>query len=221
MDEEQNLIRDARGFCIPCKPHEKGLLVGIIGRRPKTAFSGYANNSKETSKKIVDPLFKPGQRAFNTGDLMVMDELGFLYFCDRTGDTYRWRGENVSTVEVECVVSKRLDSAEVVVYGVEIPGQEGKAGMAAIRADQIDAAHLSETLPKELTAYAMPLFLRLVSEVEHTSTFKAKKNRLVEQGFDLQKCERDSVYFWEGKEKAYRLLSEAVYEEILSGSRRF
>jgi acyl-CoA synthetase (AMP-forming)/AMP-acid ligase II len=100
---------------------------------------------------------------------MMYDNLGYMYFCDRLGDTYRWRGENVSTIEVENVISKYCDLTEVVVYGVEIPGQEGKAGMAAIVVKKdIDLDLLAKNLVKNLPSYARPLFIRLTSEVEHT-----------------------------------------------------
>ena len=100
---------------------------------------------------------------------MMYDSFGYIYFCDRLGDTYRWKGENVSTVEVENFISKHLDSAEVVVYGVQVPGEEGKCGMAAIKSDtNIDLNALTMALQKDLPAYSKPLFIRFVSEFEHT-----------------------------------------------------
>ncbi len=216
-----NPIRDSKGLCIECEPGEKGLLVGIIGTKPKTAFSGYANSSKESSKKIIDNVLKKGQRAFNTGDILVCDRFGYMYFCDRTGDTYRWRGENVSTVEIENVISKKLNSTEVVVYGVEIPGEEGRAGMASILADKIDEIKLGAELRSELPGYALPLLIRLVKDVEHTGTFKVKKSKLVEQGYDLSKCENDTVYYFDTREKMYKVLDNVILEEITSGEKRF
>jgi solute carrier family 27 fatty acid transporter 1/4 len=216
-----NPIRDSKGLCIECEPNEKGLLVGIIGTKPKTAFSGYANSSKESSKKIIEDVLKKGQRAFNTGDILVCDRFGYMYFCDRTGDTYRWRGENVSTVEIENVISKKLNLTEAVVFGVEIPGEEGRAGMAAIVADKIDEIKLSAELRSELPAYAMPLFIRLVKDVEHTGTFKVKKNTLVEQGYDLSKCGDDRVYYFDTRDKVYKLLDSVVLDEIRTSKRRF
>jgi solute carrier family 27 fatty acid transporter 1/4 len=103
------------------------------------------------------------------GDLMMYDSFGYVYFCDRLGDTYRWKGENVSTIEVENVISKHLNSAEVVVYGVEVPGEEGRAGMAAVKMDKnIDLNALASAMKKDLPAYSKPLFIRFVSELEHT-----------------------------------------------------
>jgi acyl-CoA synthetase (AMP-forming)/AMP-acid ligase II len=108
---------------------------------------------------------------------MMYDSMGYIYFCDRLGDTYRWRGENVSTIEVENVISKHLKQTEVVVYGVEIPGQEGKAGMAAVVVENnIDLNLLAKSLIKDLPSYARPLFIRLTNEVEHTGKLLLKKN---------------------------------------------
>lgn len=101
---------------------------------------------------------------------MIMDRFGYFYFCDRLGDTFRWRGENVSTVEVENQISRFLDSKEVVVYGVEIPGQEGRAGMVSIAEspDQIDFKNLNRRILEEIPSYARPLFIRFTTELDHT-----------------------------------------------------
>jgi solute carrier family 27 fatty acid transporter 1/4 len=169
VDRDYNPVRDAQGRCIKCEADEKGLLVGVIGNNTKEGYSGYANQTKEQSeKKVIPDLFKPGQNAFNTGDLLVRDWLGYTYFVDRLGDTFRWRGENVSTFEVENIISARLSSKEVIVYGVEVPGQEGRAGMATICDLNVNMVELGENIKKDLTSYAKPLFIRLEAEVEHT-----------------------------------------------------
>jgi acyl-CoA synthetase (AMP-forming)/AMP-acid ligase II len=168
VDQDNQPVRDADGHCVRCGVNEKGLLVGVIGNNTKEDFSGYANQKEQNEKKIVQNLFKPNQRAFNTGDLLVKDWLGYTYFVDRLGDTFRWRGENVSTFEVENIISSRLNSKEVIVYGVEVPGQEGKAGMATILDLNVDIAALGEHIKKDLAPYAKPLFIRLEAEVEHT-----------------------------------------------------
>ena len=113
-------------------------------------------------------MFRRGQNAFNTGDILVMDWLGYTYFVDRTGDTFRWRGENVSTVEVENAISSRIGSQEVIVYGVEIPGEEGRAGMATLSCLNLDVAQLCEWVKTDLPSYAKPLFIRLAAELDHT-----------------------------------------------------
>ena len=165
-----NPIRDKKGFCIQCDVGEKGLLVGVIGNSTTTDYSGYANQKENSNKKIIENLFKKNQRAFNTGDYMMMDYYGYIYFVDRLGDTFRWKGENVSTIEVENIISTFINSKEVVVYGVEVPGQEGRAGMATLITDSIDIKRLSEYVKANLPSYAKPLFIR-IGEVEHTGKF--------------------------------------------------
>ncbi|RNA44931.1 long-chain fatty acid transport 4 [Brachionus plicatilis] len=218
IDEQMNPIRDQEGFCIECEVGEKGLLVGIIGNEPTKAFNGYANNPEASKKKIIENVFKTGQKAFNTGDAMVMDRFGYLYFCDRLGDTYRWRGENVSTVEVENQISRFLNSKEVVVYGVEIPGQEGRAGMVSIAdsPNSIDLQGLSKKVKEELPSYARPLFIRFTAELDHTGTFKAKKTKLVEEAYNI-KIVKDVIYYFDAKIQIYKPLNKEVYEDILSG----
>ncbi|XP_053626710.2 long-chain fatty acid transport protein 4 isoform X3 [Cherax quadricarinatus] len=121
VDEEtKEIVRDANGMCIMCKPGEPGEFIGKIVRDdPVRDFHGYADDSA-TKKKIVRDVFKKGDYAFLSGDILMMDEEGYLYFKDRTGDTFRWKGENVSTSEVEAVISKTAGHADVVVYGVEV-----------------------------------------------------------------------------------------------------
>lgn len=106
-----------------------------------------------------------------------MDRFGYFYFCDRLGDTFRWRGENVSTVEVENQISRFLDSKEVVVYGVEIPGQEGRAGMVSIAEspERIDLTNLNKRILEEIPSYARPLFIRFTPELDHTGKFNLTK----------------------------------------------
>ncbi|KAG5853695.1 hypothetical protein ANANG_G00028780 [Anguilla anguilla] len=131
-EETMELVRDGAGLCVPCQPGEPGLLVGQIDQRdPLRRFDGYASQDA-TSKKIAHNIFRKGDSAYLSGDVLVMDELGYMYFRDRSGDTFRWRGENVSTTEVEGTLSTLLGQTDVAVYGVPVPGVEGKAGMAAI-----------------------------------------------------------------------------------------
>jgi solute carrier family 27 fatty acid transporter 1/4 len=221
IDEQAQPLRDKNGFCIECKPGEKGLIVGIIGKTAKTSYSGYANNQQASNKKIIDNLFRNGQKAFNSGDLMMYDRYGYTYFCDRLGDTFRWRGENVATVEVENILSKNLSSQEVVVYGVELPGQEGRAGMAAIvKSDLIDLAHLTARIKAELPSYSRPLFIRIVDEIDHTGTFKAKKSKLIEEAYNVNSF-GDKVYYFNTAEQEYRQLTSSIYQDIRNGNYSF
>ncbi|XP_050164946.1 long-chain fatty acid transport protein 1-like, partial [Myiozetetes cayanensis] len=169
-EDTMELLRDSRGLCVPCRPGEPGLLVGQIDQRdPLRRFDGYVSESA-TSKKIAHDVLRKGDQAYLSGDVLVMDDLGYLYFRDRGGDTFRWRGENVSTTEVEGALSRLLNQADVVVYGVAVPGVEGKAGMAAI-ADpwsRLDAGGLYERLVPVLPPYARPVFLRLLPNLDTT-----------------------------------------------------
>lgn len=187
---------------------------------PSRAFLGYVDKAA-SSKKIVHDVFKKGDTAFLSGDLLVSDEYGNLYFKDRTGDTFRWKGENVSTSEVEAQVSNVAGYRDTVVYGIEIPNTEGRAGMAAILdVDQtIDLDALITGLKSVLPAYARPQFIRLLSKVDMTGTFKLKKVDLQKEGFDPSKI-NDSLYYLASNGK-YQKLDKAVYEQIINGKLRF
>ncbi|XP_008204870.1 long-chain fatty acid transport protein 4 [Nasonia vitripennis] len=207
-------IRGPDGLCILCQPGEPGVFVGKIN--PKKAvndFSGYVDK-KASEKKIIHDVFKKGDRVFNSGDLLVMDEYGYFYFKDRTGDTFRWRGENVATSEVEAVISNVIGLKDAVVYGIEVPGNEGKAGMAAIYdPDQnINFNELAEGVKKALPTYARPLFVRVLASLPMTGTFKLKKKELQQEGIDIHKV-KDPIYFLE-KSGKYVKLTEDLYNDI-------
>lgn len=103
-----------------CKPNEPGVFIGkILPNNPSRAFLGYVDK-KASSSKVVHDVFKKGDSAFLSGDVLVADERGYLFFKDRTGDTFRWKGENVSTSEVEAQVSFVAGYRDTVVYGVEV-----------------------------------------------------------------------------------------------------
>ena len=123
---------------------------------------------------------------FRSGDLLIMDEFGWMYFVDRMGDTFRWRGENVSTIEVEAVLSTVLQQQDTIVYGVEVPGVEGRCGMACIVAPSggLDLASFLAAVKKQLPSYATPIFLRLVQHLDLTGTFKLKKIVMQQEGYN-------------------------------------
>ena len=155
-------IRGENGLCIRCKPGEPGEFVGkIVKNHPVRDFDGYADTNA-TKKKIVKDVWSQGDMCFRSGDILVMDEFGWLYFKDRAGDTFRWRGENVSTTEVEATVSSMVELKDAIVYGVEIPGAEGKAGMAAIHDpdEEVDVDQLAKGIKAQLPTFAWPLFVR-------------------------------------------------------------
>ncbi|XP_009948938.1 PREDICTED: long-chain fatty acid transport protein 1-like, partial [Leptosomus discolor] len=217
-EDTMELIRDSGGLCIPCRPGEPGLLVGQINQQdPLRRFDGYVSESA-THKKIADNVLRKGDQAYLSGDVLVMDEFGYMYFRDRSGDTFRWRGENVSTTEVEGTLSHILNQTDVAVYGVEVPGVEGKAGMAAI-ADpkaKVNPNVLYQELQKVLPPYARPVFLRLLPQVDTTGTFKIQKTRLQREGFDPHQTS-DRLYFLDLKLGKYVPLDECLYERICSG----
>jgi len=158
-----------------------------------------------------------GDRYSCTGDILTMDEQGYLYFVDRSGDTFRWRGENVSTTEVENTVAKILNDSQVACYGVEVPGSEGRAGMiAVVKKDDIDFVEFAKEVQKRLPSYAVPLFVRLVDKLEYTGTSKIMKRQLKEESYNI-KCINDPVFFLEPVNKVYVLLTEDIYKKICNG----
>ncbi|XP_017773069.1 PREDICTED: long-chain fatty acid transport protein 4-like [Nicrophorus vespilloides] len=213
-------IRDAHGLCMLCKANEPGVFIGkIIPGNPSRAFLGYVD--KEASqKKIVHDVFKKGDSAFLSGDILVADELGNLFFKDRTGDTFRWKGENVSTSEVEAVLSNLAAYKDVVVYGVEIRGQEGRAGMAAILDPEgtLEFRGLADGIKKGLPSYARPIFIRTLTKLDMTGTYKLKKVDLQKEGFD-PKAITDNIYYLDNSGQ-YQHLTPEVYAKINDGSIR-
>lgn len=191
FDKEKNeLVRNAKGYCKKVKTGGVGLLIGKITSR--SPFDGYTDPEKNKSVILKD-VFEQGDSYFNTGDLVR--DIGFRHaqFVDRLGDTFRWKGENVSTTEVENMVSEHEKIAEAVVYGVEIPNTNGRAGMAAItltdgaELNTADLTDMVNVFKKCLPAYAIPVFLRVQAKVETTGTFKYQKNKLKEDAFDPSK----------------------------------
>ena len=186
-------VRDADGFCIRCTADEVGEAIGKI--EPKTPggrFDGYTD-PEASEKKILRNAFKPDDAWFRTGDLMRKDAQGYFYFVDRIGDTFRWKGENVSTAEVAAAIARCPGVLDATVYGVAVPGADGKAGMAALVAgDGFDLATLRQHL-ECLPAYARPVFVRIRKELETTATFKHKKDELVRAGYDPA-ARDDEVY---------------------------
>jgi len=158
-----------------------------------------------------------GDTYFRSGDLLYADEFGWMYFMDRMGDTFRWRGENVSTIEVESVISSVLEQTASVVYGVDVPGVEGKAGMAVIVEDaaKFDLDRFLINLKAELPSYAIPLFLRVVRNLDITGTFKIRKLDLVREGFNPQLVS-DPLFFYNSSSGGYCKLDSCLYEEIIS-----
>ena len=217
--ESQIPARAADGFCTRCNNGEIGEALGRIGKDPGASFEGYSEKA-ETEKKILRDVFEAGDAWMRTGDLMRRDADGFYAFVDRIGDTFRWKGENVATFEVADILRACPGVTEVIVYGVSVPGADGRAGMALLKIDgRFDLDALPgrlETLPK----YARPLFLRLAAEIETTETFKPKRRVYVEQGFDPERI-ADPVYVYDSERHAYVLIDADRHAAIQNGSMRF
>lgn len=215
-------IRGPNGLCQLCKPNEPGVFVGkIIPNNPSRAFLGYVDKTA-SSKKIVRDVFKKGDSAFLSGDILTADECGNLFFVDRTGDTFRWKGENCSTSEIEAQVSNEAGYRDSVVYGVEIVNVEGRAGMVAISDPEktLNLKELGQNLRKALPTYARPQFLRILEKIDMTGTCKLKKVDLQKEGFDPNVVS-DKLYFLNAKTNEYEPLTVEVYEKILSQDIRF
>ncbi|XP_062870690.1 long-chain fatty acid transport protein 6 [Trichomycterus rosablanca] len=210
-------VRNEHGFCERVKKGEMGLLLSKISS--KTPFFGYAGSKQLTEKKLMRNVFKKGDAYFNTGDLMVEDKESFISFKDRVGDTFRWKGENVATTEVTEFLGLLDFIQEANVYGVEVPGHEGRAGMAAMivrPSFKFDGKKLFENVLFHLPTYARPLFIRIQESMEMTGTFKQQKFNLVKSGFNPSTIS-DPLYFLDYTEKSYSLLTDSVYESITSG----
>ncbi|MBV9636856.1 MAG: long-chain-acyl-CoA synthetase [Methylobacteriaceae bacterium] len=222
--ETQMPMRGGDGLCIECAPGEVGEAVGEIlndPSKPGNRFEGYADKA-ESEKKILRDVRKKGDAWFRTGDLMKKDVLGYFYFVDRLGDTFRWKGENVATSEVGEVIGTFPGVREATVYGVRVPGAEGRAGMAAlVPADpaRFDYAAFSAHLAEHLPDYARPLFLRIQSELDVTGTFKQRKIELAEDGFDPARTS-DPLFFYSAKDQRFVRLDAKLFEAISSGAVR-
>ena len=211
-------VRGPDGLCQLARAGEVGEAIGMIGDDTRHAFSGYADRA-DSEKKILRDVFTRGDRWFRTGDLMKQDSEGYVYFIDRIGDTYRWKGENVSTAEVEQRLADAPGVKEVVAYGVPIPGQEGKAGMVALVVDgRFSAKPFADWVDQELPSYARPAFVRIIKAAETTGTFKYRKVDLVADGFDPDKV--DGPLYVRGGKNGYAKLTEAARAAILTGDTR-
>ena len=213
--ETEEPERSAQGLCIECRPGEIGEAIGEIGDEPRTNYTGYADKAA-TEKKVLRSAFKKGDAWFRTGDLMKQDEEGYFYFIDRVGDTFRWKGENVSTGEVAERLSDIPGVKEANIYGVAVPDTDGRAGMASIvTGPEFDLKTFETRSETALPAYAQPLFLRLQPEFETTGTFKYRKTDLVEDGFDPSKV-KEPLYFRVPGE-GYQPLDMAMRKRIMAG----
>jgi len=209
--------RGADGRLRKVKRGEPGLMLSKINALQP--FDGYTDKAA-SEKKLVRNAFKDGDVWFNTGDLMRSQGLGHAAFADRLGDTFRWKGENVATTEVEAAVASNPLIEECTVFGVEVPGAGGRAGMAAVQlkdGKEFDGKALADAFYGHLPAYAVPLFVRVVPELAHTSTFKSQKVDLRKQGYgaDIE----DPLYVLAGRDEGYVPFYPEYPDEVTAGKR--
>ena len=220
--EKSEPRRSAEGLCERCAADEVGEAVGLMPdteSRRAGRFEGYAD-AEASARKILRNVFKEGDAWYRTGDLMRRDERGFYYFVDRVGETYRWKGENVSTAEVLTALTASRGVVDGVVYGVSVPGADGRAGMAALVVNEDFALAAFHTeVASRLPPYARPVFLRLLTTLEATGTFKPRKQELVQAGFDPARIS-DPMYFDDSRSQRYVSLDAALFAAILSGALR-
>ncbi|MEO1198518.1 MAG: long-chain-acyl-CoA synthetase [Pseudomonadota bacterium] len=217
-----DLERDAQGRLIECGADEIGEAIGLITndpQKPAGRFDGYADR-EATSRKIITDGFEEGDRWFRTGDLLKRDADGYYYFVDRIGDTFRWKGENVSTTEVEHVLTGFPGIEAASVYGVDLPGHDGRAGMAALVCDgELDLEGFHRHVTDNLASYARPVVLRLKPELDRTGTFKLKKVDLKSDGCDPEQSV-DPLYFDDRATGTYRPLDPDLWQRLNRGEIR-
>jgi fatty-acyl-CoA synthase len=214
-------IRNADGLCVACASGEIGEAVGRIGTADGAGgrFEGYTS-AQETEKKILRDVFAKDDAWFRTGDLMMRDEAGFFHFVDRIGDTFRWKGENVATSEVNEAILDCPGVIEAATFGVAVPDADGRAGMAAIVAeDGFDLVAFRDHLASRLPAYACPVFVRLCASLDSTETFKQKKHDLVRAGFDPGRV-TDPLFFRDPKSGDFLALDAVSFARIAEGAIR-
>ena len=207
--------RGADGLCVACAAGEPGEALGRIALDSAAAIEGYTD-AAASANKIVRDVVKTGDAFWRSGDLLARDGEGFYSFVDRIGDTFRWRGENVATMEVESALRAAPGVEDCVAYGVAVPHADGRAGMAALTLKgPLDLSGLiaaAEALPR----HARPLFLRIVGVVAATATFKPKRAALAADGFDPARV-KDALYVFDAGSGGYASLDSESHRAIMNG----
>lgn len=214
--ETEAPILNTKGFMQPVKKGETGLLIAAINKRQP--FDGYSEKGAN-DKKIFHNVLKTDDQWFNSGDLVINQGLKHIAFADRLGDTFRWKGENVATTEIESILMGFPNIEHAVVYGVEIPNCDGRAGMATLvikENEHLDYERLSRFLFEKIPTYAIPVFLRISQQLDSTGTFKYQKVALKKQAYHLDKTD-DDVFSLNMKERVYQKLTQEEYLDIQKG----
>ncbi len=219
--DEQVPQRNQDGRLIECRVGQVGELVSVVSSKTRMRFDGYVN-SADNEQKLIRDCFEVGDVYLRTGDLMRRDRAGYYYFVDRIGDTFRWKGENVSTAEVAELLNGAPKVLETAVYGVRVPGTEGRAGMALVVLEDdadFDPVGYYDFAARVLPPYARPLFVRLSRSMDTTGTLKHSKTRLQREGYDLSEV-AESVFFRSDGDRRYLRLDPPLVARIVSGVER-
>ena len=218
--DTQAPVRNEDGRCERVDTGEVGEVLGRLGTDEGTRFEGY-QDAAASEQKILRDVFEEGDAWFRTGDLMRMDKRGYVYFVDRVGDTFRWKGENVSTSQVAEALASVPGITTANVYGVSVPGTDGKAGMASVTTNgYLDYKDMLDRLAAHLPKHAIPVFIREQQEAVTTGTFKYRKVDLQKEGFNPSKV-KDPVWYADPETGSYRQLTPDEYKKVAKGGSRF
>lgn len=218
----EEILRDEDGWVIKCKPGETGLYLCEINEA--TPFDGYINDPEATAAKIIENVFQPGDKYFNTMDLMVLYENDDISFADRLGATYRWKGKTVSAHAVADVIIKFFGPIEdAYVYGVKVPGMEGRCGMAAItliEGEKLDWKKFSDYIGRRMPEHARPLFIRLCKAGNESEYLTECREQLKSENYSPALI-NDPLYYFNPEKDGYYPLTPEIYELIQQGKIAF
>jgi fatty-acyl-CoA synthase len=220
--ERDEHARDARGRCVEAPRGEVGEMIGRLPFSKRMAlgrFEGYTSEA-DSDRKLLRDVFRKGDCWYRTGDLMRQDSRGYFYFVDRIGDTYRWKGENVSTQEVAELLGPFPGVHTANVYGVTIDGQDGRAGMVALVMNDgapFDGPRFFAFVNERLPRYAAPVFVRLQAQADLTGTFKLRKVDLQKQGFDPA-VTGDPIFVRDPANHTYARMVPELLERLRAGT---
>jgi citronellyl-CoA synthetase len=219
--DKGEFYKDKFGYLIPCKPGEDG--IALANLKIDTQFKGY-KYKEQTEKKLLRNVFEKEDLYFNTGDLLKIHGNNWVSFVDRLGNTFRWKGENVSTTEVETILNSHPSILGSNVFGVEIPNSEGRAGMVSIKLDEsvnFNLVEFSRFISKELSKYAIPIFVRIQTiPLETTGNFKLRKINLQNEGFKVNEISDDIFVLLPGNSDYTKLTAE-IFQDIENEQYKF